>query len=685
MDGLPIRPPTCRANGRIGNPSYTEDKATLIVEQFSISCTTCRARLQVRDESVIGQILACPKCSSMVKVEAPNGYATGHSSATVGKSASTGGNDLDDSGELFSDASPVEESAAQAVPPQVTHSSVHHDSDKAILPSGDWTSESTRRWKSLVSYGIAGVGGLIAAIVLIVLASGGPNTSVADLTTDGTTVEDNKPIEEPQTKVEPKNDSAAKQANTDDKNPESSNTTGSKQADVPQVADKIDDPPKPIGKKPVDDEVPASDTPPGLDPGEPLNGKDSKSDDSDSLLKSLNEFGEFLDDAPFEAADPKRSAEDGDDTARPPVSLPRPPVRKIDAARRLDDSIPAIEFPGVSLVDLLDFVSEFSSIPITIDPEALVHRRVTPAQSVSVKLIDTTVADVLMTALSPLDLGYEMMGNHLIVTRKPLESGELRELTYPVDDLAGDAAEVEQLKKLLISLIKPNSWQGVAGTGSVRTVEKTLVVRHDDEAHFQALLLFEKLRIARGRPKRSKFPQQMFELPIRSQRAKESMTATVSLNYVLPTRFVEILNRVAAETKTQILIDWQALAEKAWNPQAETTFLADKETLGDALMNMLEPMELTYRVVDETTIQVTTNKAILDKPELEMHPIGDLFTAKLDAAALVAQLEHDLAALKLATQPGQLQYDPKSKCLISMASQTHQNEIAKMLARRRAE
>ena len=42
------------------------------MEPFSILCTTCQARLRVRDESAVGQILACPKCGSMVMVHAPD-------------------------------------------------------------------------------------------------------------------------------------------------------------------------------------------------------------------------------------------------------------------------------------------------------------------------------------------------------------------------------------------------------------------------------------------------------------------------------------------------------------------------------------------------------------------------------------------------------------------------------------
>lgn len=41
---------------------------------FSVDCTTCNARLAVRDESAIGAILACPKCGGFVEIQPPEGY-----------------------------------------------------------------------------------------------------------------------------------------------------------------------------------------------------------------------------------------------------------------------------------------------------------------------------------------------------------------------------------------------------------------------------------------------------------------------------------------------------------------------------------------------------------------------------------------------------------------------------------
>src|SRR5437773_6248330 len=41
------------------------------MDLFSITCTTCKSRLKVRDQAAVGQILACPKCGGMVMIKPP--------------------------------------------------------------------------------------------------------------------------------------------------------------------------------------------------------------------------------------------------------------------------------------------------------------------------------------------------------------------------------------------------------------------------------------------------------------------------------------------------------------------------------------------------------------------------------------------------------------------------------------
>ena len=50
------------------------------MESFTLTCTTCKSRLKIRDKSVVGQIMACPKCGGMVLIKPPE---PGEASAVV--------------------------------------------------------------------------------------------------------------------------------------------------------------------------------------------------------------------------------------------------------------------------------------------------------------------------------------------------------------------------------------------------------------------------------------------------------------------------------------------------------------------------------------------------------------------------------------------------------------------------
>ena len=50
---------------------------------FSVSCTTCLRKISVRKKEAIGQILECPKCSSMVMISPPEGWVDGEAASAA--------------------------------------------------------------------------------------------------------------------------------------------------------------------------------------------------------------------------------------------------------------------------------------------------------------------------------------------------------------------------------------------------------------------------------------------------------------------------------------------------------------------------------------------------------------------------------------------------------------------------
>ncbi|WP_425618492.1 hypothetical protein NA78x_002199 [Anatilimnocola sp. NA78] len=58
------------------------------MEAFSLTCTTCKSRLKVRDAAAIGQIMACPKCGSMVLIKQPAPGSPASASSDAGDTRS---------------------------------------------------------------------------------------------------------------------------------------------------------------------------------------------------------------------------------------------------------------------------------------------------------------------------------------------------------------------------------------------------------------------------------------------------------------------------------------------------------------------------------------------------------------------------------------------------------------------
>jgi len=100
---------------------------------------------------------------------------------------------------------------------------------------------------------------------------------------------------------------------------------------------------------------------------------------------------------------------------------------------------------------------------------------------------------------------------------------------------------------------------------------------------------------------------------------------------------------------------------------------ANRTPLRDALTKLLEPMDLTYRIVDASTVQVTTLQALERKPELEAYVLNDLAKTPEDATGLM-----ELIAAKIGISSAR-RWDAESKTLFALLPQPKHEELAKFL------
>jgi hypothetical protein len=363
----------------------------------------------------------------------------------------------------------------------------------------------------------------------------------------------------------------------------------------------------------------------------------------------------------------------------PQRTLQRVPPRVVNVAARMAAPIRGFEVRGQGLANFLALVSDVSSIPITVDADALLDFGQSPATPVTVKLTDTTVADVLDGALEPLRLGYQVRDGQLIIGYPHQENP--RQVRYAVSDLAADDAALGELAALVRRMIAPQSWQQAGGKGSVVAGNGTLVVNQTEPALAQILVFCEKLRVARGLPIKSRLDPARFVLNTREDKAHEMLYRPVTANFATPQPLSGVIKWLHDSTGATILVNHAALAEQAMCDDSECTGAAVKKPLSALLDELTGSAELAWRAIDEKTIEVTTRQDASKKMDVEFYAAGSIAGDSAAAEKLIAELKSKIEPQVWgdATDKAAIHFDPPSRALIVRAPQRAQAQVEAFL------
>jgi hypothetical protein len=374
-------------------------------------------------------------------------------------------------------------------------------------------------------------------------------------------------------------------------------------------------------------------------------------------------------------------------------ALPRPAPRSINITARLADPLPAIETSGTPLADFLQFFQDLSTIPVTLEPDGLPFVRATAESPIVLTTEEatrnTTVGAALAAGLKPWGLEHAIVDDQLVV--RLMRPAVLPTRTYPIKDLAANEPQMVELAKLLQELIEPQSWAAAGGEGTliVDAAGGKFVVSQRWDIQAQITFACEKLRTARKLPYSTgtRYDPAVFALDSRSARAQARLETPISLNFSQPTPLVRIVDYLGKAGGVRVLVDWRDIAAAGWNPDGEATLIADKQLLSAALDSLLNPMDLTWRVVDGHTIQVLTPETLATRCELEFYKVDGLTEGDESGETLVTKLQTTLgeALFREAGGPGDLRYDPPGQCLLASLPQPKQRELETLLAKWRSE
>ena len=701
------------------------------MDLFSLTCTTCKSRLKVRDEAAIGNILACPNCGGMVMVKPPPGwqkgmplpppepYETPGTTAVVEprKPADTlSDSNFDAVDDVLAGAPPRPRATVTVAPdapglarprlvskPHDGNGATHAPATEPAPPpaaaidqeaeepirSPPHPERTSRYWLLLAASIVAGIALAVTVVAASMFFLRGDKEVVAQTNPPQNDKQADKTQPPKEEKQKDKDDDSATKPQSEQSKtseppetvvaPETESTSSERQENSSPSAPMTEAPPAtekdPLGIVDPPPTAAANDQAPATT-NTPLA-------QFDRIL--AGDAAAALPEPQDSAAEPMPMSAEGNaaSNASPPrPALPRPPPRDIDVPARLADPLPAIEAEGTPLADFLQVMSDLSTIPITLETEALPLIRVSPLTPVSLRAENTSVGAALTTALAPLGLEHVVMDGHVIV--RAVEATPSPTINYPVKDLTqGEEQAAAELAALLTELVAPASWRAGEENASITVTSESFAIKQRRAVHAQLFFLCEKLRTARKLPPISRFDPALFKLDSRTQLAKAKLNTPITLNYSQPTRLEKILERLGKAAGVRILVDWHDIAAAGWNPDAEATLVADKMSLALALRALLEPMDLSWRIVDGQTLQVVTPARLADRSEIEIYPVGDLVANDPAGESLLARISGSLAAAIPDGSPLSVRYDEAGQCLIAALPQPQQQQFEVMLLKMR--
>ena len=361
------------------------------------------------------------------------------------------------------------------------------------------------------------------------------------------------------------------------------------------------------------------------------------------------------------------------------LSVENEDQRPLDIEARLADMMPGIRFNATPLITATRLLSQISTIPVAFDFEGLTLAGVTLQDPITLELNDASLGEVFKAVLAARRLDFLVQTDHLLVTSAAPGRAQFRAETYSVSDLVSGPAGVKELGDRIRRLVAPETWREAGGPGSLALRHTTLEVTQSAAVHHQIRTFLAKLRTARTRPPEA--ARQV--LATRYDLARARLRQPVTSNFIHPTPWLRILADLEQVSGTTIVVDWAAVSAAGIRPDAPATLRAHQESLSEALVALLQPLGLTYRIATPEVLEVTTRKAVAARLELEFYPVRDLVPPGDSGEALANRVKAQIApeSWSDAGGPGAIVFDPPSACLLVLQSQHTQVRVQLLLAR----
>ena len=696
------------------------------MEPFSIICHSCAARLKVAKPDLIDQTLACPKCGSMIHVQHPDGWKPPIPESKGSLSAiSSFGNDFDQIEDLLPKAGEPARQVKQAtnrsrpktqaksksektrfqkpVPP--TDAVVHANGtpnavrdpalkDQPILPGQQWASPSAAKRKKLMLMIGSAIGTVLLVAISIVsivrLGSETPtedpartavadngNADVDDQANDD--VEDNQPVSPPDdstTKPEPSTENSNKFLDNEPTIPqlpiEQKNTGGPPPIDLSDPGNNRFS----VPDLQVTDPNTKTNVPAGVDPNLTDNATKQPPANTRSLKDVLAAAGISV----GELEDVALLLRSFEEARNPKFPMDKPRKKNLNFQRLMVSPIHKLKTPdGISLARAARTLSLLSGVPIAIDPRQLSLMGLPANPTLQLELKDETTLSAAEKIAELAGAKATVVGDGILISIPADEKKADFKLTFPnVGELTDE--EKQGFLKAIQALIAPNVWARPDDAATIGYEGDTILLNSSVGVQRHIQMLIDRMNAATELVANPGNAEATATVTSRWS-ASESLRSKPSGWSVGPdVTLASFLDRVERVNGLTVMVDWPPVLDAGWTPLTMVPGELVEANVGEAINQIAKSMNLKLVGIDEKTLQLTSPSLAREMQDLEVYPLLADWAGKT-APEEIEQLIFNALGQQVQTNFVRVIYEPRCRCLIVVAAQPIQHQVAKLVER----
>ncbi len=310
--------------------------------------------------------------------------------------------------------------------------------------------------------------------------------------------------------------------------------------------------------------------------------------------------------------------------------------------QRALDSPVTLHFADRPLTDVVKLLRAQYKIPVVLDRRSLDDAGVPVDTRVSQQCTGISLRSALdlMMRGAVTDIGFHARNEVLVLSSSETVEDHLVTTVYPVRDLilgrdeSGEPIsererdfDYDTLINLIGSIVDPASWDD--GTGPCQGINPfrgTLVIQQSANVHRHIGALLTALRQARKQPSEPKEAARCQTIEVQDTRAKQHILAALRTRtsvHFENTPLKDAMASLSQRYQIPVQFDRVVPGDRKMDPTAVVACQVDDISLQAALQLILEPLDLTWTILDEVVL-ITVSDETARYVDTRVYPVGDL-------------------------------------------------------------